>query len=85
MRQYLLEIQIVSIAFVVFVLGALFMSIVADDREALNSVKSGEYSLSCLMQDGDRLIEPEMVVDYVDGLWIFKNGHASTCTLTKVK
>lgn len=45
----------------------------------LRAVKSGEAKLVCDMKDGERVIGPELVVDLVDGVWVFKNGSAKSC------
>ena len=41
----------------------------------LKKVKSGELTLIC----NDRIVQPDMVLDEIDGTWIFTNGHARNC------
>lgn len=49
----------------------------------LRAVKSGEAKLVCDMRDGMRVIDPDKVVDLVDGVWILENGHAINCEVIK--
>lgn len=49
----------------------------------LRAVKSGEAELVCDMKDGARVIDPVKVVDLVDGVWVFDNGHARNCEVIK--
>lgn len=53
------------------------------ERERLAQVQSGEVELVCLMKDGERVIEPEMVTGFLDGTWLFKNGSAKRCRIIK--
>lgn len=62
---------------------AILIHLSLEDRRALNSVKSGEYALTCLLDRGDTLIAPELLIDHVDGTWIFTNSYSSNCTLTR--
>lgn len=41
----------------------------------LKAVKSGKLTLIC----NDKVIDPSMVLDEIDGTWIFTNGHARNC------
>lgn len=45
-------------------------------------VKAGTRTLTCLMKDGERVIEPTKI-KYVDdnGRWHFTNGHAGNCAV----
>ena len=45
----------------------------------LRAVKSGEAKLVCDMKGGERVIDPELVVDLVDGVWVFTSGSAKSC------
>ena len=49
----------------------------------LRAVKSGEAKLVCDMRDGMRVIDPELVVDLIDGVWVFTNGSAKNCEVIK--
>lgn len=45
----------------------------------LYAVQAGELTLVCVMKDGERVIDPDKVVDLVDGVWVFTNGSAKSC------
>ena len=45
----------------------------------LRAVKAGEAKLVCYMKGGERVIDPEVVVDLIDGVWVFENGSAKSC------
>lgn len=45
----------------------------------LKQVKSGELTLIC----NDRIVQPDMILDEIDGTWIFTNGHARNCEVRK--
>lgn len=47
----------------------------------LYAVQAGELTLVCVMKDGERVIDPDKVVDLVDGVWILENGHARNCAV----
>ena len=49
----------------------------------LYAVQAGELTLRCVMKDGERVIDPDKVVDLVDGVWLFDNGHAKNCAVIK--
>ena len=49
----------------------------------LRKVQSGEVELVCAMKDGGRVIDPKLVVDFVDGVWVFKAGSAKNCEVVK--
>lgn len=49
----------------------------------LRAVQSGEAALVCIMKDGDRVIAPSRVTGFVDGVWLFDNGHARNCEVVK--
>lgn len=51
---------------------------------AERKVKNGTYTLTCEMQDGRRVIAPELITDFIEDTWIFINGSAKNCTITKV-
>lgn len=68
-----------------FIAGLMFLTIIplADFKsQNYKKIKSGDYSLSCVFQDGERVIDPEMVIDEANGEWKFKNGRASNCKIT---
>lgn len=50
----------------------------------LYAVQAGELTLVCVMKDGRRVIDPDKVVDLVDGVWVFSDeGHARNCEVIK--
>ena len=49
----------------------------------LRAVQSGEVELVCVINDETRMIAPSQVVDLMDGVWIFSNGHAKNCEVIK--
>ena len=75
----------IFIAVITALLIILIVSIIASERSSFNAVKSGEYTLTCLLGDGYSVVDPDMVVDHIEGTWLFKNGYASNCRLTKRK
>ena len=50
---------------------------------SLRAVQSGELTLVCAMKDEERVIDPKLVVDLVDGVWVFKAGSAKNCEVIK--
>ena len=75
----------IFIAVITALLIILIVSIIASERSSFNAVKSGEYTLTCLLGDGYSVVDPDMVVDHIEDTWLFKNGYASNCRLTKGK
>lgn len=55
----------------------------ADNRQMVESVKTGQVALWCEFTDGARQVEASKVVDYLDerSAWIFTNGSASNCEI----
>ena len=49
----------------------------------LRAVQSGEFTLVCAMKDETRVIDPKLVVDFVDGIWVFNAGSAKNCEVIK--
>lgn len=49
----------------------------------LRAVQSGESTLVCVMKDEARTISPSQVTGLMDGVWLFKNGHARNCEVIK--
>ncbi len=53
-------------------------------KSTFKKVKSGEYSLICIMPDGERVISPDMVTRFdPDFGWTFTNGSAKNCQVIK--
>lgn len=59
--------------------GAIIYALDAD----LRAVQRGEVKLVCLMKDGERVIEPEMVTGLIEDTWLFKNGSAKRCRIER--
>lgn len=49
----------------------------------LRAVKTGEVKMVCAMRGGERVIDPELVVDLIDGVWVFESGSAKNCAIIK--
>jgi len=75
--------QITLAAIVVAIVFGLLHYLNALERGRLAQVQSGEVELVCLMKDGERVIEPEMVTGLLDDTWVFKNGSAKRCRIIK--
>lgn len=71
-----------GILIAVFLLMAVWV-LDAPERELLASVQSGEAQLSCLFQDGWRAVEPSKVKDFFGNTWVFTNGSAKRCEVSK--
>lgn len=63
-----------AIIFIVLIIIASYAS-----TSHLNAVKSGKLTLIC----NDRIVQPNMVLDEIDGTWIFTNGQARNCEVRK--
>lgn len=49
-----------------------------------DQVKSGEYHLVCDIKDkGFVDIDPNLLVDLIDDVWVFENGYSKKCTTIK--
>mgnify|MGYP001268909935 CR=1 FL=1 len=67
--------------FLIIVCGLAYIKV--SDMAIYNSVKSGELTLECAMHDGIRIINPELVTGYSDGVWEFENGLSKSCKRIK--
>lgn len=56
----------------------ILLNIVLSD-DTLEQAQASVITLQCHMKDGVRVIDPGKVVDLVDGVWVFANGHAKNC------
>lgn len=61
---------------VIAVLWGAFASISGD---IVDDIRRDNKSLHCEMSDGYRKIDGDLVVDFQDGNWLFKNGSARNC------
>ena len=67
---------------------AIFLSVwvSALDAKQLAAVKDGLQTLSCdIVGKGVISIDPEVIVDFVDGTWVFTNGSARACQVEAVE
>jgi len=53
------------------------------ERELINSVKSGESTLSCFFDRGWVIVSPDKILGVNEGQWVFVNGAATNCKLEK--
>lgn len=65
----------------VLALALLYCATTESDRKILEQVKSGEKNLFCNFKDGERLVNPDVIVGFNDGVWFFENGYAKNCIL----
>lgn len=65
------------IALIVIVCSAAWLNYSLNSE--LYAVQAGELTLRCVMKDGERVIDPDKVVDLVDGIWVFESGSAKSC------
>jgi len=54
-----------------------------DQKELMNSVKSGESTLRCFFDRGWVTVSPDKILGVHEDQWVFVNGAASTCELEK--
>lgn len=69
--------------FAVAVIIALLALVDYSMDSSLRAVQAGEVELVCWMKDGERVIEPDMVIGFIDDTWLFKNGQAKRCRIIK--
>lgn len=77
--KYVIGAGIVVVAVCVAVVAS--QALRSSELAAIESVRSGVRVLMCDMPDGARAIDPALVVDLVDGKWLFMNGYAGGCVL----
>lgn len=70
-----------AIALVFFSLLLVFCATTNSDKKLLKQVKSGEKHLLCNFKDDVHFVNPEIIVDFNDGVWVFKNGYAKNCII----
>ncbi|MDB4575360.1 hypothetical protein N9112_00190 [bacterium] len=54
------------------------------EARQMEKLKTGEAELSCVFPDGERKVDPALIVDLTDEGWVFENGHATNCTYKEV-
>ncbi len=60
----------------------ILLNIVLSDY-TLEQAQAGVITLQCHMKDGVRTINPNLIDGLMDGVWLFKNGHAKNCAIIK--
>jgi hypothetical protein len=60
-------------------LALLYCALTESDRKMLKQVKNGEKYLICNFKDGERVVNPDVITGFNDGVWIFDNGYAKNC------
>lgn len=60
----------------------ILLNIVLSD-DTLEQAQAGVITLQCHMKDGERVIDPDKVVDLVEGTWVFTSGSAKNCSIIK--
>lgn len=63
-----------------FTLGAY---IAHQDHMTVKDAQTGNRTLTCVFADGERVVPPHLIKGNIDGTWIFANGSAKNCKLTK--
>ena len=71
----------IVVLFLIIASGLAYIKV--SDMNIYNSIKSGEYDLECNMHDGTRIIKPDLVTGYSDGVWEFENGLSKSCKRIK--
>lgn len=49
----------------------------------INDVIDGKAELWCEFKDGIRQVDPSLIKYEHEGTWVFTNGHASNCKISK--
>lgn len=72
---------------IIYVIGLLLVSAVGyvavEDSNIFFKVKSGQVKLSCNTGFGEKIIAPEHVIAFENGIWIFVNGQSKSCRILK--
>lgn len=75
-----------SLFFFLFVISFLGYQLI--ESSPLTKVKKGTHELFCTFYaeqgvEGQRKVNKELIVDFVDNTWLFTNGSAKNCQLNK--
>jgi len=52
-----------------------------EEKLLIAAVKSNEVALLCHLDTGLKKIDPNLILDFSDGVWFFTNGYSKTCEL----
>ncbi len=71
--------------FVVIGILTLVAFSIYEDHKYLESLKSGEKTLICQLEQGETVIDPKKIVDvdFETNTFIFTNGSATNCKVVK--
>lgn len=72
--------------FTFFTIGSFLIAYQLINNSPLSKVRRGSHELFCNFQVDNRpadrrKVDPNLVIDLVEGTWIFVNGSASSCEL----
>lgn len=69
------------ISLIITVVVATVLLLNPSKPSTFTQVKSGELTLYCLFQDGERAVDPDLVTEHWHeyGYWKFTNGGAGNC------
>ena len=71
---------LIVIGLLMILFGVVGLACNVAHQDMISDVKSGKVTLICDIKDKGHIeIDPEMVVDRIDGVWIFENGWAKNC------
>ena len=69
-----------AVIFAVLAIGLNYWS-----NTELRMLWTGKATLTCLIGNEEKLINPDMITGNIEGVWQFKNGYASQCRFELVK
>ena len=72
--------------FIFFVIGSLLIAYSLLQNSPLSKVKKGTHDLFCTFHVEDRpsdrrKVDPNLVTDFIENVWVFSNGSATNCEL----
>lgn len=76
-------VKIFSTAAVIFAVLAIGLNYWSNTE--LRMLWTGKATLTCLIGNEEKLINPDMITGNIEGVWQFKNGYASQCRFELVK
>ena len=77
--QRLVVYSIIGIGLIVFA------AFVYWSKTELRMLWTGKATLTCLIGNEEKLINPDLITGNIEGVWQFKNGYASQCRFELVK
>ena len=72
--------------FIFFMIGSILIAYSLLQNSPLSKVKKGSHRLFCVfnIEKGPadrREVDPNLVTDFVENVWVFSNGSATNCEL----